>query len=72
MLDPQINTTDPRFGGWWKSSRSGPNESCIYVSANAGDVAIADGKAGPDSPIIVVDRVVFAAFVAATRAGTLA
>lgn len=75
MSNPQINTTNPRFGGWRKSTRSGPSQSCVYVSPavdGSGDVAVADGKAGPGSPIQVYDRAAWTAFVDAVKAGVVA
>lgn len=57
------NITDPRFATWRKSTRSGPSDNCVEVSAAAGLVALADSKAGPRSPIVIVDRAAFAAFV---------
>jgi hypothetical protein len=72
MSDPRFtNTTDPRFANWRKSTRSSGGNECLYVSESAGLVAVADSKAGPDAPVRVFDRSAWAAFVAATKAGTL-
>lgn len=65
------NTTDPRFTEWWKSSASNGSDGCLYISTGAGVVAIADSKAGPDSPIQVVDRAAWHSFVAAVKGDTL-
>ena len=70
MSDPRINITDPRFRSWAKSTRSGPNESCVYVSpGGAGAVGVADGKAGPESPIQVYNSEAWRAFIAGVKAG---
>lgn len=70
MSDPQFtNITDPRFSDWRKSSRSGNEGTCVYVSETADAVAVADSKAGPDAPIHVFGREQFAAFVGAVKGG---
>jgi hypothetical protein len=56
-----------------KSSESGGNEGCLYVSTAAdgsGDVAIADSKAGPDAPIQVYNRTEWTAFLAGAKMGS--
>ena len=73
MSDPQFtNRSDPRFGRWWKSSRSNGNDGCLYVSTMDGAVAVADSKAGPDAPVRVFDTAAWGAFVDAVKGGTLA
>ena len=74
MPDPQqfTNTTDPRFAGWLKSPRSGGNESCLYVSAagdGSGDVGVTDSKAGPDGPVLVLNRAEWDAFLGGAKEG---
>jgi hypothetical protein len=72
MPDPTINITDSRFTGWVKSPSSGPSEGCLYVSPAAdgsGDVAVADDKAGPNSPIQVYTRTEWNAFLSGAKSG---
>ncbi|GAB3817557.1 DUF397 domain-containing protein [Micromonospora zhanjiangensis] len=72
MSDPQFtNTTDPRFTAWRKSTKSGNEGTCVFVAESTDTVAVADSKAGPDAPIVAVDRAAFAAFIGAVKAGTL-
>lgn len=66
------NTADPRFTDWVKSTASGGNEGCLYVSTAAdgsGDVALADSKAGPDAPVQVYNRTEWTAFLAGAKSG---
>lgn len=72
MSDPQFrNTTDPRFTSWWKSTRSNGSQGCLYISTGAGVVAIADSKAGPAAPILVVDQAAWGTFAAAVARGAI-
>ena len=72
MSDPHINSSDPRFTSWVKSTRSGPNESCVYVSPagdSSDDIGVADDKAGPESAIQVFSHESWTCFIAAVKAG---
>lgn len=71
MSNPHINTTDDRFTNWWKSSRSGPNESCLYTASSGALVAVANDTDGVDGPIRVFNRTAWASFVDAVKAGHL-
>lgn len=71
---PFVNRNDARFVAWHKSSASGGNESCLYISTatdGSGDVAIADSKAGPDGPVQVYTRTGWNAFLSGVKGGVL-
>lgn len=74
MSDPQINTTDARFRHWRKSSRSGNEGTCVYLSPalDGSLVGIADSKAGPDAPVLVCSAAAVRGLVAAVKVGQLA
>jgi hypothetical protein len=54
---------------WQRSFRCGSHGSCVEIAKLVGGVAIRDGKAGDESPVLRFSDEEWGAFVAGIRAG---
>lgn len=61
--------TDLSQAIWRKAQRSAQNGGCVEIAANVGEVVAVRDSKRPDEGAHVVERAVFAAFLADAKAG---
>jgi hypothetical protein len=61
--------TDLSAAIWRKASRSAHNGGCVEIAANLRDVVAVRDSKRPEGGAHVIDRAVFAAFLADVKAG---